>query len=72
MDNLTNSEQGKLSYQLLDRENPVFGTFIVWSSILVLKFLFMSFLTAFQRFKTKVCVWLLKRYVCVCAIFTMK
>jgi len=44
----------KFSYQLLDVNNPVFASFAVWASILILKTLFMSLLTAFYRFKNKV------------------
>lgn len=45
----------QFSYQLLDKENPVFRAFLLWSSILVIKVLLMSLLTALHRFKTKVC-----------------
>lgn len=43
------------SYQLLDKENPVFREFILWSSVLVIKVLLMASLTSIHRFKTKVC-----------------
>lgn len=48
------NNQKKLSYQLLDRNNPVFSDFIVWSSILIIKLILMSGLTAFHRIRTKV------------------
>lgn len=44
----------KLSYQLLDLANPVFASFVVWSSVLILKTLFMSPFTGFYRFKNQV------------------
>lgn len=44
----------KFSYQLLDLANPVFASFVVWSSVLILKTLFMSAFTGFYRFKNKV------------------
>lgn len=40
--------------KLLDLSNPVFSSYVLWSSILVLKMLAMSVLTAVQRFKNKV------------------
>lgn len=42
------------TYQLLDHKNPVFGSFVVWSSVLVIKLILMSLLTAFNRFRTQV------------------
>ncbi|XP_055844714.1 microsomal glutathione S-transferase 1-like isoform X1 [Episyrphus balteatus] len=39
---------------LLTLSNPVFGSYIYWSSILVIKMLLMSLLTALQRFRFKV------------------
>ncbi|XP_031634013.1 microsomal glutathione S-transferase 1-like [Contarinia nasturtii] len=44
---------GKLSYQLLDKDNPVFSEFLLWSSILIVKFLLMAPLTSLHRFRTK-------------------
>jgi len=38
---------------LLDFKNPVFSSYALWSSLLVLKMLAMSILTAIQRFKTQ-------------------
>lgn len=35
-------------------QNPVFTTYIAWSSILVIKMVLMSFLTGFTRKRTKV------------------
>lgn len=37
-------------YELLDTSNPVFRSYIVWSSILVIKMLLMSTLTSIHRF----------------------
>lgn len=39
---------------LLSTENPVLKAYLFWSAVLVLKMLFMSLLTAMQRFRTKV------------------
>ncbi|XP_055844715.1 microsomal glutathione S-transferase 1-like isoform X2 [Episyrphus balteatus] len=39
---------------LLTLSNPVFGSYIYWSSILVIKMLLMSLLTALQRFRFKI------------------
>lgn len=39
---------------LIDLKNPVFSSYVLWSSVLVLKMLGMSLLTAVQRFKNKV------------------
>lgn len=39
---------------LIDLKNPVFHSYVLWSSVLVLKMLAMSLLTAVQRFKNKV------------------
>ncbi|XP_022231355.1 microsomal glutathione S-transferase 1 [Drosophila obscura] len=40
--------------ELLDKSNPVFACYLVWMSLLVLKMLCMSLLTARQRIKTKI------------------
>lgn len=48
------NERIKMVYELLDRNNPVFSTFIVWSCALVVKFLLMATLTSIHRFRTKV------------------
>lgn len=40
--------------KLLELSNPVFSSYVLWSSILVLKMLAMSLLTAVQRFKNQV------------------
>ncbi|BFG02931.1 microsomal glutathione S-transferase 1 [Drosophila madeirensis] len=42
-----------LRLTLLDRSNPVFACYLVWMSLLVLKMLCMSLLTARQRMRTK-------------------
>lgn len=44
----------QFSFQLLDKGNPVFQTYIVCTSLLIIKCLLMSPLTAFHRFRTKV------------------
>ncbi|XP_037034058.1 microsomal glutathione S-transferase 1-like isoform X2 [Bradysia coprophila] len=41
------------TYELIDRSNSVFCSFIVCSAILVLKMLVMSTLTSIQRFRTQ-------------------
>lgn len=43
-----------MTYHLIDKNNPVFSTFIVWSSVLVIKFLLMATLTSIHRFRTHV------------------
>lgn len=40
--------------KLLDLGNPVFSSYVLWSSVLVLKMLAMSLLTAVHRFKNQV------------------
>lgn len=44
-----------LPYQLLSVENDVFTTYSFWAGALVIKMILMSFLTAFQRLRKKVC-----------------
>ncbi|XP_004524969.1 microsomal glutathione S-transferase 1 isoform X2 [Ceratitis capitata] len=44
----------KLSGNFLTLENPVFCCFLFWASVLVIKMLLMSLLTALQRFRNKV------------------
>lgn len=39
---------------LIDLSNPVFSSYVLWSSVLVLKMLAMSLLTAVQRFRNQV------------------
>jgi glutathione S-transferase len=41
--------------ELLSRNNPVFSAYVFYATILILKMLAMSALTARQRFKKKVC-----------------
>nr|ALF04578.1 microsomal glutathione S-transferase 1 [Delia antiqua] len=41
-------------YSMLNLDNPVFCCFLFWSSVLVIKMLLMSLLTALQRFRFKV------------------
>ncbi|CAD7091319.1 unnamed protein product [Hermetia illucens] len=43
----------KAVVDLLSTENPVLKAYLFWSAVLVLKMLFMSLLTAMQRFRTK-------------------
>ncbi|XP_037034057.1 microsomal glutathione S-transferase 1-like isoform X1 [Bradysia coprophila] len=45
------------TYELIDRSNSVFCSFIVCSAILVLKMLVMSTLTSIQRFRTQLVKW---------------
>lgn len=49
-----NYENATTTFELLDKNNPVFSSFMYWASLLVLKFMLMSTLTAFQRIRTKV------------------
>lgn len=42
------------TYQLLDHKNPVFSSFVVWSSVLIIKHLLMATLTSIHRFRSKV------------------
>uniref|UniRef100_W8C8P6 Microsomal glutathione S-transferase 1 n=1 Tax=Ceratitis capitata TaxID=7213 RepID=W8C8P6_CERCA len=44
----------KVSGNFLTLENPVFCCFLFWASVLVIKMLLMSLLTALQRFRNKV------------------
>ncbi|XP_012156969.1 microsomal glutathione S-transferase 1 isoform X1 [Ceratitis capitata] len=44
----------KLSGNFLTLENPVFCCFLFWASVLVIKMLLMSLLTALQRFRNKI------------------
>lgn len=53
-ENTVNTEHTKDVYELLSMKNTVFTTFVVCTSILVIKMMFMSFLTAIQRGRTKV------------------
>lgn len=41
-------------FELLSRDNVVFRAYAFWASVLLLKTLAMSMLTAMQRFRTKV------------------
>lgn len=42
-------------FEALSLSNVVFRSFVFWSTVMILKMLAMSALTAMQRFKTKVC-----------------
>lgn len=44
----------KTIVQILSRDNPVFSNFVAYSSLLIIKFMLMSILTAIQRMRTKV------------------
>lgn len=48
------SDKMKTAVDIMSVENPVFSNFILWSSILIIKFLAMSMITGYYRFKTKV------------------
>ncbi|XP_075154508.1 microsomal glutathione S-transferase 1 isoform X2 [Haematobia irritans] len=48
------SSNGAGGLSLLSLENPVFCCFLLWTSVLVVKMLLMSLLTALQRFRNKV------------------
>lgn len=41
-------------FQILDLDNPVLRSYLLWSSVLIIKTLLMSMLTAFHRFKNGV------------------
>ncbi|XP_075154507.1 microsomal glutathione S-transferase 1 isoform X1 [Haematobia irritans] len=48
------SSNGAGGLSLLSLENPVFCCFLLWTSVLVVKMLLMSLLTALQRFRNKI------------------
>ncbi|XP_054730172.1 microsomal glutathione S-transferase 1-like isoform X2 [Anastrepha obliqua] len=50
----TTTGTGKIVTNLLTIDNPVFCCFLFWASVLVIKMLLMSLLTALQRFRHKV------------------
>ncbi|XP_036319954.1 microsomal glutathione S-transferase 1-like isoform X2 [Rhagoletis pomonella] len=50
----TEVESSSFATNLLTLDNPVFCCFLFWASILVMKMLLMSLLTALQRFRHKV------------------
>lgn len=41
-------------FELISTKNPVFNTYIIWTSVLIIKMMLMSLFTAAQRFRTKV------------------
>ncbi|XP_017477353.1 PREDICTED: uncharacterized protein LOC108367274 [Rhagoletis zephyria] len=49
----TEVESSSFATNLLTLDNPVFCCFLFWASILVMKMLLMSLLTALQRFRHK-------------------
>ncbi|KAH8338153.1 hypothetical protein KR059_010130 [Drosophila kikkawai] len=51
--NSSSSSGSGFSLILLSKSNPVFGCYMFWTSLLILKMLIMSLLTARQRMKTK-------------------
>ncbi|EDV91942.1 microsomal glutathione S-transferase 1 [Drosophila grimshawi] len=46
-------DSGASGASLLSKSNPVFCCYLVWSTVLIIKMLLMTLLTARQRFKTK-------------------
>ena len=51
------TESNKLNYfSMLNLDNPVFCCLLFWTSVLVIKMLLMSLLTALQRFRYKVSI----------------
>ncbi|XP_053951025.1 microsomal glutathione S-transferase 1-like isoform X1 [Anastrepha ludens] len=50
----TTTGAGKIVTNLLTIDNPVFCCFLFWASVLVIKMLLMSLLTALQRFRHKI------------------
>lgn len=51
---LKEGKMDKTIDHILSRENPVFAIYVFYSSILVIKMMLMSTLTAFRRSQTKV------------------
>ncbi|XP_023294793.2 microsomal glutathione S-transferase 1-like isoform X2 [Lucilia cuprina] len=55
MSSTSSTTTNKLNYfSMLNLDNPVFCCFLFWTSVLVIKMLLMSLLTALQRFRYKV------------------
>ncbi|XP_037814006.1 microsomal glutathione S-transferase 1 isoform X2 [Lucilia sericata] len=55
MSSASSTTTNKLNYfSMLNLDNPVFCCFLFWTSVLVIKMLLMSLLTALQRFRYKV------------------
>ncbi|XP_065363097.1 microsomal glutathione S-transferase 1 isoform X3 [Calliphora vicina] len=55
MSSASSTTSNKLNYfSMLNLDNPVFCCFLFWTSVLVIKMLLMSLLTALQRFRFKV------------------
>lgn len=48
------SENMKTVVDIMSVDNPVFSNFILWSSLLIIKFLAMAMITTYYRIKTKV------------------
>ncbi|XP_065363096.1 microsomal glutathione S-transferase 1 isoform X2 [Calliphora vicina] len=55
MSSASSTTSNKLNYfSMLNLDNPVFCCFLFWTSVLVIKMLLMSLLTALQRFRFKI------------------
>ncbi|KAM7349023.1 microsomal glutathione S-transferase 1 [Cochliomyia hominivorax] len=55
MSTASSATSNKLNYNsMLNLDNPVFCCFLFWTSVLVIKMLLMSLLTALQRFRFKI------------------
>lgn len=53
-------------FQILDLDNPVLRSYLLWSSVLIVKTMLMSLLTAFHRFKNGVSVHTYNTYPILC------
>lgn len=54
VNNATSVPHSEMNPNLLSLENPVFCCYLFWATVLVVKMLLMSLLTALQRFRYKV------------------
>lgn len=63
---MSGTQNPKEVFELLSLKNSVFTTYIVWTSILVIKLMFMSVLTGIQRARTKVSFSRYKFHVLFC------
>lgn len=54
VNNASSVPHSEMNANLLSLENPVFCCYLFWATVLVVKMLLMSLLTALQRFRYKV------------------
>lgn len=71
-ENTVNTEHTKDVYELLSMKNSVFTTFVVYTSILIIKMMLMSLITAIQRGRTKVRFIFFMRCACAWKSFSLK